>query len=68
MPEPFRHQATNGRGPLGVGVAGMRERVEQLNGRLEIESAIGQGTNIRIVLPNGNAAAHSGKKNRPDSR
>lgn len=68
MPEPFRHQATNGYGPLGVGVAGMRERVEQLNGRLEIESAPGQGTTIRIVLPNGSAATHSGKKKGPDSR
>jgi signal transduction histidine kinase len=51
MPEHFRLQATNGHAPLGVGIAGMRERVEQLNGHIEIESAPGGGTTIRISLP-----------------
>jgi PAS domain S-box-containing protein len=39
------------REPLGVGIAGMRERVTQLNGTFEIASAAGQGTTIRVVLP-----------------
>ena len=32
----------------GVGVIGMRERVELLGGRLEIESAPGEGTRVRV--------------------
>ena len=34
----------------GVGIAGMRERIQQLGGRLEIESGAG-GTTVRAVLP-----------------
>lgn len=37
--------------PAGVGIPGMRERVRELNGVLEIESAPGQGTTIRAALP-----------------
>src|ERR1700733_13229148 len=37
--------------PRGVGIAGMRERVKQLNGTLEIVSGPGQGTTIRAMLP-----------------
>ena len=35
---------------LGVGVAGMRERVRQLGGLLEIESN-GQGMSLRAIMP-----------------
>ena len=35
---------------LGVGIAGMRERVRQLGGRLEIDSG-SQGTTVRATLP-----------------
>lgn len=35
---------------LGVGIAGMRERIKQLGGRLEIESSSG-GTTVRAILP-----------------
>lgn len=35
---------------LGVGVAGMKERVRQLGGRLTIESGA-TGTTVRVVLP-----------------
>jgi PAS domain S-box-containing protein len=38
-------------GPRGVGIAGMRERVKQLNGILEIASNPGEGTTIRAILP-----------------
>jgi signal transduction histidine kinase len=42
---------------LGVGIAGMRERVKQLEGTFEIESVAGQGTTVRAILsitsPNG---------------
>ena len=39
-----------GGGILGVGIAGMRERVKQLGGRLEITSGK-QGTTVRVMLP-----------------
>ena len=34
---------------LGVGIAGMRERIQQLNGRFEIESTAGRGTIVRAA-------------------
>lgn len=37
--------------PPGVGIVGMRERVKQLSGRFEIESAPGKGTTVRVALP-----------------
>jgi signal transduction histidine kinase len=47
---------------LGMGIAGMRERLEQLSGRMEIESGP-HGTIIRAILPRpsqcDNATAHS---------
>ena len=36
---------------FGVGIAGMRERVKQMNGTFEIESTPGHGTTIRVILP-----------------
>ncbi|HJW35448.1 MAG TPA: sensor histidine kinase, partial [Actinomycetes bacterium] len=38
---------TNG----GLGLRGMRERVEALGGRLAVESAPGQGTTIAVTVP-----------------
>ena len=35
----------------GQGLRNMRERVTRMGGRLEIESAPGQGTTVRIVVP-----------------
>lgn len=40
-----------GRIPAGVGITGMRERAEQLNGVFEMESAPGRGTVVRVTLP-----------------
>jgi signal transduction histidine kinase len=40
----------SGAGALGVGIAGMRERVRQLGGVMEIQSGEG-GTTIRVALP-----------------
>ncbi|MEY2498961.1 MAG: hypothetical protein QOD12_2517 [Verrucomicrobiota bacterium] len=40
----------------GVGLRGMRERVEQMDGELEITSSPGKGTKVTVVLPcNGEA-------------
>jgi signal transduction histidine kinase len=55
MPESFGRQAAHGKAPLGVGLAGMRERVEQLGGQIKIESTPGQGTTVRVTLPAGDA-------------
>lgn len=41
---------------LGVGIAGMRERVKQFHGTLEIESTSGHGTTVRVILPIENPA------------
>jgi signal transduction histidine kinase len=46
------HSTAPGRNArLGVGIAGMRERVKQLNGIFEMESRPGHGTTVRAVLP-----------------
>ena len=45
----------SGGGGSGVGISGMRERIEQLGGRLEIVSA-GRGTTVRAELPLGGTA------------
>ena len=52
--------ARNGGALPGVGIAGMRERVEQLGGKFEVMSAPGRGTKIRVVMEDagrGQAAA-----------
>lgn len=43
-------EAETGLGTLGVGILGMRERMRQLGGRLEILSG-DRGTTVRAVLP-----------------
>ena len=35
----------------GVGLSGMRERAANVDGRLEIESEVGQGTSVRLRVP-----------------
>jgi two-component system NarL family sensor kinase len=39
-----------GSAETGVGMAGMRERINELNGKLEIESD-GRGTRVRVTVP-----------------
>jgi len=48
---PSSAHASSPRPLLGVGIAGMRERLLQLGGRLEIEAEPGRGTTVRAVLP-----------------
>jgi PAS domain S-box-containing protein len=50
MPAETLHAARSACAGVGVGIAGMRERVSQLGGRLEIESGEG-GTTLTAVLP-----------------
>jgi signal transduction histidine kinase len=35
----------------GFGLRGMRERVDLLEGRLEIVSGVGRGTKVAVALP-----------------
>jgi two-component system NarL family sensor kinase len=48
-PEVIAHLPTGG-GALGVGVTGMRERLQQLGGTLEIDSSA-RGTTVRARIP-----------------
>ena len=50
MPPELMAQLPSGGGALGVGVAGMRERLQQLGGTLEIESGE-RGTVVRARVP-----------------
>ena len=43
----------------------MRERVEKLNGQLEIESAAGKGTTVRVTLPTGDGPGPSSEESYP---
>jgi signal transduction histidine kinase len=38
---------------LGVGLLGIRERIRQLNGKLEINSGKGKGTAVIVTVPEG---------------
>ena len=48
IPEEKLARMRNQMGELGVGIAGMHERLHQLGGRLEIESSA-QGTSVRAI-------------------
>jgi two-component system NarL family sensor kinase len=48
---PLPSESTGWRSPMGIGLAGIRQRVKQLNGEFEIKSALGEGTTICVVLP-----------------
>jgi len=50
MPADVLAQLPTGGGALGVGVAGMRERLQQLGGTLEVESGH-HGTTVRAFVP-----------------
>ena len=54
---PLPSEATGWRSPIGVGLAGIRQRVKQLNGEFELKSALGEGTTVRVALPVANHAA-----------
>jgi len=49
IPSGTLEQITSG-GGVGVGIAGMSERIEQLGGRLEVTSS-GKGTTVRVWVP-----------------
>jgi len=46
-----RRPAGDAVAPTGLGLAGMRERAELLGGTLELISAPGRGTAVRLAVP-----------------
>ena len=48
---PPASAATGWSPPMGIGIAGMRERVNQLGGVLNIQSEPGRGTTVIVELP-----------------
>jgi signal transduction histidine kinase len=56
----FRVEERSG---TGLGLLGISERVRELAGRLEIESAPGRGTKLHIALPRTPVSADSGASN-----
>lgn len=48
---PLRNRRANQKGLSGLGLLGMKERLELLNGRLEIDSAPGRGTRLVAYIP-----------------
>jgi len=55
IPRTSLEQIVSGGGLVGVGIAGMRERIKQLDGSLEITSGA-HGTTVRARLPLGKDA------------
>ena len=47
-------------GPSGFGLPGMRERAELLGGRLEVITAPGRGTTVRLIVPSAARSAPAG--------
>src|SRR5215469_5289349 len=50
IPQDCLHSLYNSSNRTGVGIAGMRERVRELGGHLEVRSA-GAGTSVHVTLP-----------------
>jgi two-component system, NarL family, sensor kinase len=60
--------ATGWNSPLGIGIAGMRERVKQLGGIFEIRSKPKRGTTVWVELPVADASQFAGNESDEPSR
>ena len=61
LPQSIFEQIAKGTGELGVLVAGMRERMKQLGGRLEV-SPESSGTSVTVIFPFGKASTRQSKQ------
>ena len=52
------------RAGTGLGLLGMRERLEMVGGRFGVESAPGKGTTITAFVPAGKGVAKNGNGSR----
>jgi signal transduction histidine kinase len=48
----------HGKGSKRLGLLGMRERLEMVGGKFDIESALGKGTTVMAQLPPANGKSH----------
>jgi signal transduction histidine kinase len=55
IPHPLLEHITSAEGGVGVGIASMNERIEQLGGRLDLTSS-DHGTTVRVWVPLANDA------------
>jgi signal transduction histidine kinase len=55
-------RVTRGGGNKCLGLLGMRERLEMIGGSLNIESAPGQGTSIKAIIPPGKSSVRKRKE------
>jgi PAS domain S-box-containing protein len=66
LPEDVLEQLRGGGAKIGVGLAGMRERIRELGGRFEVTSGA-TGTTIRAMVPLSLREADAGAVQQPDS-
>jgi PAS domain S-box-containing protein len=45
------NRMSSSRAQLGVGIAGMHERIKQFHGTFQVDSTLGHGTAVRVTLP-----------------
>ena len=58
------HAGEAARGAVGLGLRGMRERVQRINGCLTIESAPGEGATITVEAPQAATGRSQGRPRR----
>jgi signal transduction histidine kinase len=64
----FDSEVVLGRGDRGLGLLGMRERLAPFGGTLQIRSAPGQGTEVRVIAPTEASEASNGRQARARAR
>lgn len=50
------------RGPGGLGLVGMQQRVQRLGAKMELKSAPGRGTTVKVTMENGRTGARDGQE------
>jgi len=63
--EPSRLDSRSKTGQVGWGLFSIRDRLTLLGGRVDIESAPGQGTRVQLFAPRGVVHSHAGRSGDP---
>ena len=61
LPPTVLEEIAKGTGELGVGIAGMRERVKQFGGSLKVDST-NSGTLVTVMFPFGKTSTRQSKR------